>query len=85
MGAQPHTKFKHNVFNRSRDMEKGCARADVPRLFGSQARANFQRDEPSLGCPLIFEVLNFCLLTPSNGSIGHKNNACKIFLKTNNF
>ena len=24
------------------------------------------------GCPLIFEILNFCLLTPSNGSIRHK-------------
>ena len=34
-----------------------------------------------VGCPLIFEILNFCLFTPSNGSIGHKNNACKIFLK----
>ena len=39
----------------------------------------------TLGCPLIFESLNFCLITPSIGSIGHKNNACKIFLKTNNF
>ena len=37
-----------------------------------------------LGCPLIFEILNFNRLTPSNGAIGHKNNACKIFLKNIN-
>ena len=29
MDPKPHTKFQHNASSRSRDMEKGCARAHV--------------------------------------------------------
>ena len=38
-----------------------------------------------LGCPLIYELLNFNRLTHSTGLVGHKNNACKIFFENNEF
>ena len=39
----------------------------------------------SLGWPLFFDFFNFYRDTPSSGSIGYKNNVCKIFLKNKNF
>ena len=40
---------------------------------------------PGVGWPLFFEFFNFYRDTPSSGSIGYKNKACKIFLKNNFF